>query len=298
MRFFETANIDFMGKKKVYFFVSLFLILCSIGALIAHKGPVLGIDFRGGTFLQVGFKQIPPLEQVRGALSKDNWEGFTLQTQPSNNSIIIRVKQGESSKEDIAGRVLETLKGEFGDAVNPVPERIEFVGPVIGRKLITDTLKAIFGSLIVIVIFIAFRFKKWIWGFAGVVALAHDVFATIGFLTLLNVEITLVVIAALLTLAGYSINDTIVIFDRVRENIRSARKETPKQIINRSLNETLARTVNTSLTTILAATSLLVFGGEVIHDFALALAFGILIGTYSSIAVAVSLVHLFQYKNK
>lgn len=298
MKFFNATNIDFIGKKKLYLMASILMLVVSIGALGMRRGPVLGIDFTGGTFLQAGFKNIPPLEDVRRILTNAGWESFTLQTQPANNSIIIRVKSGEKSKEDIAGGLLEALKAEFPDNVKPIPERIEFVGPVIGQKLIKDTLKAIFGALAVIVLFIAFRFQKWVWGFAGVIALAHDVFITIGFLTLINVEITLVVIAALLTLAGYSINDTIVIFDRVRENFKMARKEKPRETMNRSLNETLARTINTSLTTLLASLCLLLFGGEVIHDFALTLTFGVIIGTYSSIGVAVALVHQFQYGDK
>ena len=297
MRFFQATHIDFLGKKKVYLLLSILLIAVSIGALVVRKGPVLGIDFQGGTFLQVSFTEQPPIESVRQTLSADGWTGFTLQTQPASHSIIIRLKQGEKSKEDIANQVMDSLKKDYQDK-NPSAERIEFVGPVIGRKLIADTLKAIFGSLIVMVIFIAFRFKKWVWGLAGVAALAHDVFITIGFLTLMNIEVTLVIIAALLTLAGYSINDTIVIFDRVRENVRSARKETPKEIFNRSLNETLARTVNTSLTTLLAALCLFFFGGEVIHDFALTLVFGVIIGTYSSIGIAVAMVHQFQFGDK
>lgn len=296
--FFKSTHIDFIGKRRWFFLFSIFMLVVSVAGLVIHRGPVLGIDFTGGTLLQIGFKELPPLEKVRDTLSSGGIESFTLQTQPANNSIIIRIKQGKKSKEDIAKELMSVLKGDYSGSVHDIPERIEFVGPVIGRKLITDTLKAIFGSLIVMILYVAFRFKKWIWGFAGVAALAHDVFITLGFLTINNTEITLVVIAALLTLAGYSINDTIVIFDRVRENFRLARKENSKDLMNRSLNETLGRTVNTSLTTFLAAVSLLVLGGEVIHDFALTLCWGIVIGTYSSIGVAISLVYQFQYAAK
>jgi len=298
MKFFSQPNVDFLGKKKLFFGASAILLIVSMGVIAAHKGPVLGIDFTGGTFLQIGFKEIPPIEDIRNSLAKAGWTGFTLQTQPASHSIIIRLKQGERSKEDVAGTLVSIFQEDFPGNVEPIPERVEFVGPVIGKKLILDALKAIFGSLLVMIVYIAFRFKKWVWGFAAVVALAHDVFITIGFLTLINTEITLVVIAALLTLAGYSINDTIVIFDRVRENFRMARKESPKETFNRSLNETLARTINTSLTTLLASMTLLVLGGEVIHDFALTLTFGVLIGTYSSIGVAIALVHQFQYGDK
>lgn len=298
MKYFDKTNIDFMGKKPLYIAFSAIMIAVSIGALIYRQGPVLGIDFTGGSFLQIGFKELPPLDGIRDTLNKDNWENFTLQSQPSNHSVIIRVKSGEKSKEDIAEGLVKSLKTAYGDQVNNIPDRIEFVGPVVGHNLIKDTFMAIAGSLMVIVFYVAIRFKKWVWGFAGVLALMHDVFITIGFLTLLNVEFTLVVIAALLTLAGYSINDTIIIFDRMRENIRTARRESLTDIFNRSLNETLTRTINTGMTTLLAALSLQIIGGEVIHDFALTLVFGVIIGTYSSIGVATTLVQYIQEKKK
>lgn len=295
---FKNIKIDFIGKRNYFYAFSILFLLISLGTFIKNKGPILGIEFTGGTLLQIGFKDLSPIDKIRGSLTQNGWSGFSLQTQPSSNSIIIRVKQGEKSKEDISADLLKILRQDFAGNVKDIPERVEFVGPVIGRKLLMDALKAILGSLLVIVVYVAFRFKNWVWGFVGVLALAHDVFITWGLLTLLNKETTLVVIAALLTLAGYSINDTIVIFDRARENLRTMRRESLRDLYNRSINETLGRTINTSLMALLAALSLLFFGGEVIFDFALAMSFGIFIGSYSTIGVAIGLVYQLETKDK
>ena len=298
MRFFENSKIPFLEYRKVAYGLSIAVAAASVALLAINRGPVLGIDFTGGTFVQVSFNEIPPIDGVRDVLTKAGIESFTLQTQPADNSVIVRVKSGEKSKEDIANTILEPLKGAYQGNVHAHPERIEFVGPVIGRKLIADALKAVGGSMIVIILYIAFRFKKWVWGFGAVLALAHDLLIAVAFLTFLKIEITLVVIAALLTLAGYSVNDTIVVFDRVRENVRLARKEAPIDIFNRSLNETMGRTVNTSLTTLLAALSLQILGGQVIHDFSVTLTFGILIGTYSTLGLAIPFVYSMQFAKK
>lgn len=298
MEFFHGTKIDFVGKRYLYFGLSLTLILISIGAFVQRRGPVLGLEFTGGTLLQVGFNELPPIDDVRSTLTEGGYQGFALQTQPSNKAIIIKVKGSELSKDDLAANMMSILKTKFSGNVKPVPDRVEFIGPVFGKKLVMDTYKAIFGSLTAILLYVAFRFNKFIWGFAGVLALAHDVFITWGLLTLLNRETTLVVIAALLTLAGYSINDTIVIFDRVRESLRTARKETMLDIYNRSLNETLGRTVNTSATALVAALCLYFLGGEVIRDFSLAMAFGIFIGAYSTVGVALGLVYEIERRQK
>ncbi len=291
MEFFHGTNIDFIGKRHYYFGVTILLALVGVFAFVKNRGPVMGLEFTGGTLLQVGFKELPPIDQVRADLSKEGWKSFSLQTQPTSQSLIVKIKGDEKPKDDIAYELLKTLKKFYPDNVKPVVDRVEFIGPVVGRQLIFNTYMAIVLSLIVILIYVAFRFKKFIWGTAGVIALAHDVFLTWGLLTLLNRETTLVIVAALLTLAGYSINDTIVIFDRVREDLRAARKESTFDLYNRALNETLGRTINTSLTAFIASLTLFFLGGEVIHDFALAMSVGILLGTYSSIGVALSLVY-------
>jgi preprotein translocase subunit SecF len=299
MEFFRDTKIDFIGKRNLYFFVSILMTAVAVYAFVVNKGPVLGIEFTGGTLVQVGFeKDLPNIEDIRHALNSSGWQNYGLQTQPANKTIQIRVKEGDKSKEDISAELLSSLRAAYPGNAKDHADRVEFIGPAIGKHLIADTFKAIFGSLVLILIYVAWRFTRFIWGFSGVLALAHDVFIAWGFLTLLGHETTLVIVAALLTLAGYSINDTIVVFDRVREELRSARKESVKEIYNRALNETLGRTINTSLTTFIASMSLYLLGGEVIRDFSLVMAFGILIGTYSSVGVALSLVYTLEAHDK
>jgi len=298
MEFFHGTNIDFIGKRKYYFAFTAILTVISIYAFVQAKGPLLGLEFTGGTQLQIGFKKLPRIDEIRDTLSKAGWKDFTLQTQPNNSSIIISLKSGDKSKDDLADQITQVLKKAYAGNVKPVPDRVDYIGPVVGHNLVVSAYQAICFSLAAILVYVAFRFKNWDWGVGGVVALAHDVFMTWGLLTLLHRETTLVIVAALLTLAGYSINDTIVVFDRVRENLRTSRKESAHDIYNRSLNETLGRTINTSLTAFIASLSLYFVGGEVIHDFALAMSFGIFIGTYSSIGVALSLVYEIESRKK
>lgn len=297
MRFINNLNIDFIGKRYVYFGITALMMLAAAFVLFV-RGPVLSIEFAGGTMMQVGFKTLPPIEEIRTNLSKAKWEGFTLQTQPSNNSIIIQVKKGSQSNEDIAHQLMDSLKQAYPDNVKDKADKVEFIGSVIGKSIILNTFWALLGSLSLMIIYVGFRFRNWIWGFAGVFALAHDVLITYGFLTYLKAETTLVLIAALLTLAGYSINDTIVIFDRVRENARFSKKETLMQLYNRSINETLSRTINTSLTVFMASICLLIFGGQAIRDFSIAFSFGVLIGTYSSVGVALSMVYEMETRRR
>ena len=298
MEFFQGTKIDFIGKRVYYIAFSVILSLISVFAFVKNKGPILGLEFTGGTLLQVGFKQLPPIDEIRTNLTNDGWASFNLQTQPTSQSLIVKIKGDEKPKDDVAYALLNSLKKNYPSNVNDVVDRVEFIGPVVGKGLVLNTLKAILGSLLVICIYVAFRFKNWVYGVAGVLALGHDVFLTWGLLTLLDRETTLVVVAALLTLAGFSINDTIVIFDRVRENLRGARKESNLELYNRSLNETLGRTINTSLTAMIASLCLYFFGGEVIHDFSLAMSFGVFIGVYSSVGVALSLVFIFEESRK
>jgi len=298
MRLLHDTKVDFLGKSFLYLLISSTLLIGTIVVLFINGGPLLGIDFTGGTFLQIGFKELPPIEEIRKTLDDAGVKSFTLQSQPSANSVIVRVKEGEKSKEDIAQDLIKILKEKFPGKVKEVPERVEFVGPAIGKKFIVDALLAIFWSMVAMIVYVAFRFKNWVWGFTSVLALVHDVIISVGVLTLLKVEINLVVVAALLTLAGYSMNDTIVIFDRVRENLRGVRKETPKDLLNRSLNETLGRTVNTALIAFLASLALYVWGGNVIHEFAFTYCFGVIIGSYSTFAVAVPLAYTISYAKK
>jgi preprotein translocase subunit SecF len=298
MEFFHGTKIDFIGQRKYYFTITILMTILCTYAFVKNRGPIFGVEFSGGTSVQIGFKQLPPVDQVREDLRKEGWENLSLQTQPVDQTLLIKVKGDVNSQNDLAYRFVSALKKYYPDNVKPTVEHIEYIGPVVGKALVWDAYKAIFFSFCAILIYVGFRFKNWIWGLGGVLALAHDVFMTWGLLTLLNRETTLVIMAALLTLAGYSINDTIVIFDRVRENLRGARKESSKDLYNRSLNETLGRTINTSLTAFVASLSLYFLGGEVIHDFALAMSVGIFLGTYSSIGVALSLVYVMEEHRK
>jgi preprotein translocase subunit SecF len=296
MKFLNNLNIDFIGKRYYYFAISGVMLLLSTLVFVKTKGPLLSIEFTGGTLIQIKFDTLPPLGDIRKSLDAQGWTSASLQTQPEDHSLLIKVKIAEKAGEDISGMLISALKKDFSGNVHDHPERVEFIGSVIGKSIIMNTVWALLGSMVLIIIYVAIRFRNWIWGVAGVFALAHDVFITWGLLTFLNAETTLVVIAALLTLAGYSINDTIVIFDRVRENFRTSRKEDIKTLYNRSLNETMSRTFNTSMTVFLASVSLLVFGGQVIRDFAIAFSFGVLIGTYSTVGAALSLVYELEKK--
>jgi len=306
MEFFKKTNIDFVGKRYIFFFISGVLILSGMLSLILKGGPKLGIDFTGGTLTEIKFKELPSLEQLRKILPEQGINVFELQSFPDHQSVIIRTKlpsQDESRKEiledesEIIGKIQKGLIQSFGENYFEIV-RSEYVGPAIGEHLIRRASLAILLSLLGIIIYVAFRFKSTLWGTAGVIALAHDVFATLGIFSLLNKEITILVISALLTLTGYSINDTIVIFDRMRENLRLHRNPPLGELINLSINETLSRTIITSLTVFLVLLALFFSGGEVIHDFSFALLFGVVVGSYSTIAIATPLVYEWELRKK
>ena len=295
MEFFKAPNFDYLKYRHFFFGLSGFLALITVGSLIVHRGPNLSIDFTGGTLIQGFFQKPVPLEDVRRALGQGGLGSPELQSVVDRNAVIIRFKAKEAAQEDLGTRVTSALAKVFAD--NPFQvERVEFVGPVVGKHLVKQALFAFFFSMLGIVVYVAFRFKNWIWGFSGVFALVHDVFITLGFLSVTKKEVSITVIAALLTLAGYSINDTIVIFDRIRENVRSRRKEGLDVLINRSLNETLSRTIITSLTVFMVLLSLLFFGGQVIRDFSLALTFGVVVGSYSTVFIATPMVYVWQMR--
>lgn len=282
-------HFDFLKSRKTFFWVSAALALAGLVSLILKGGPRLGIEFTGGTLIQVRLEKPMSLEAMRQVLAQGQFAA-ELQSIPSTNSFIIRIAGEAAKTQEVSERLREHLQQSLIE--NPyVLERAEFIGPAIGRHLMRQALLAIVLSLGGIIVYVAFRFKSGIWGFAGVLALAHDVFITVGLFSVFNREITLTVVAALLTLAGYSINDTIVIFDRIRENLRLSRKEPLYQLVNRSLNETLSRTIITSLTVFLVLLALFFFGGEVIHDFSFALLFGVVIGSYSTLFIATPLVY-------
>ncbi|MHB9155168.1 MAG: protein translocase subunit SecF [Endomicrobiales bacterium] len=289
MQLLQATKFDFIGKRYLFFVLSGLLILTGIVSLLLKGGPNLGIDFQGGVLLQLSFSEPADIDALRSTFSSAGLGGLELQS-TGKNGVIMRVKKSAYNQDELTAKVLSSLK-EKSPQTQVTIERTEYVGPAVGQHLMKQAMLAIVFSLLGIVVYVAFRFHSGIWGAAGVLALAHDVFVVVGVFSLFNREITLTVVAALLTLAGYSINDTIVIFDRIRENMKLLVKEDFGSIINRSVNETLSRTVITSLTVFFVVLTLFVFGGEVIHDFALALLIGVVVGSYSTIYVASPLVY-------
>jgi len=283
MRIFKgNLNIDFMGKRYITVVLSGLMIVVAVGALIT-RGLNLGIDFTGGTLIEVGYQQPVKLEAVRTALSDSGFEQAQAQHFGSSRDVLIRIapREGKESAQ-LSEDVLAALRVK--DAGVEI-RRVEFVGPQVGEELTEQGALAMIYALIGILIYIIIRFQ---WRFApgAVVALVHDVLIIVGFFALTQTDFDLTVVAALLAVIGYSLNDTIVVFDRIRENFRRMRKRTSLEVMNASINQTLTRTLITSLTTLLVLVSLFVFGGETIHGFSLALIIGVVVGTYSSIYVA------------
>ncbi len=290
------TSIDFIGKRRLFFVISGFLILLSVVSIFYRGGVRLGIDFTGGTMLQIEFSQPVSTSDLRRALVSEGINS-EIQSFVGRNAFALKVKGKQENVNEIAAGIIDVLKKSFpGNSFTE--ERREFVGPAVGRELSKKALWAMILSMLGIIIYIAFRFSNPIWGAMGVLALFHDVFITIGFLSLTGREIDLVIIAALLTIAGYSINDSIVIFDRMRENIRVNFKMPFGELINKSINETLSRTVITSLTTFMAVLSIYFLGGEVIHNFAFTMLIGIMCGTYSTIAIAAPMVYAWETRRR
>ena len=290
------TNIDFIGKRRRFFVISGFFILLGVASIFYRGGVRLGIDFTGGTMLQIEFSQPVSTSDLRRALISAGIDP-EIQSFVGRNAFALKVKGKQENVNEIAVEIIDVLKTSFpGNSFTE--ERREFVGPAVGRELSKKALWAMVLSMFGIIIYIAFRFSNPIWGAMGVLALFHDVFITIGFLTLTGREIDLVLIAALLTIAGYSINDSIVIFDRMRENLRVNFKMPFGELINKSINETLSRTIITSLTTFMAVLSIYFLGGEVINNFAFAMLIGIMCGTYSTIAIAAPMVYEWETRRR
>ena len=292
----KNTNIDFMGKKYIAFTISALLVLSGIFAIFQIvKGTAnLGIDFAGGTQVQVKFDKHVPLQEVREALDRKGITDVELQDLPTVNKVLIKVQKKETKLGGIADTIIASLKSHF-TAKSVTVDSVMGIGPKVGKKLREDALWAIIAATIGILIYIAWRFQ-FRFSVGATAATFHDVLAVLGLFNLMKIEINLIVVSALLTIAGYSLTDTVVVFDRIRENLRMVIKEPVEKVINRSINETLSRTLITSLTTLLAAGALFVFGGEVIHTFALAMILGIIVGTYSSIFVASPIVLLWGGK--
>ena len=281
------TNIGFMRQRRIGYMVSGALALATAVWLVVHGGPRYGVDFTGGTLIQIRTSRVLPADQVRSALDAGGLHGFELQqlAGENRNEFMIRLRSAE--EKDPFQAVQRAIQSRFaGEAVEL--RRSEAVGPKVGGELRAKAIWAVLGSLAGILLYVGFRYE-FKFALGAVVALFHDVFVTLGVLCLLNREVTLTVVAALLTIAGYSINDTIVVFDRIRERSKALRKEKHSRAMDVAVNETLSRTVITSLTVFLTALSLLIWGGEVLRDFSLAMVVGVGFGTYSSVYVASAL---------
>lgn len=283
------TNIDFMGKRKIAFICSSVMMALGMLALvqIARGAANLGIDFAGGTAVQLKFDQPVRTDEARAALERNNLGGAEIQEFVSESKLLIRMKTTTTIEEKVADRVVAVFAREFPDRKLVVEASTE-IGPTIGHKLQEDALIAILISFAGIILYIAARFE-FRFGVAAAVATVHDVLAVLGLFYVLDKEVTLLVVTALLTLAGYSLTDTVVVFDRIRENLRVRRRDGLETLINNSINQVLSRTIVTSLTVVLVLIPLTLAGGEVLHDFSLALLWGVIVGTYSSIFVASSL---------
>ena len=289
MRLLSKTNINFINKQKFTALLSVALIIAGISSLIMKGGPLLSIDFTGGTVAQVKFDKDVELTSLRSTLSEYGFKGAEIVEFGSPDEVLIKTQLGSSSE------ISEKLTTALGETFTL--RRVESVGPKIGKELQTDALKAISLALLLILIYIAFRFDRY-YALGSVMALIHDVLITLGVFSLLGYEINLSIVAAFLTIVGYSLNDTIVVFDRIRENFPKHMKKTLDEVVNISLNETLNRTAITSLTTLMVVTILFIWGGEVINLFAFALIVGVFIGTYSSLFVASPVMAFFEKKSK
>jgi preprotein translocase subunit SecF len=336
-------NINFVGKRKIAFSVSLAMILISIASLVIHGGPKYGIDFAGGTLVQIKFNEPVSISKIKSGLAsidlgKSSVQGFG---EHSEHEYLIRTDRSVMTSGGFSQKVQKALESSTGKGVTV--RRVEMVGPQVGKDLREKALFAMFYALLFIAIYISGRFElKWLlsgviagvlmgavyflsilnvsvpylivaalmvslalfwflglkYAMGAIVALIHDVTITVGIFSIFNKEFTLPIIAALLTIIGYSLNDTIIVFDRIRENLRKYHKNPLEIVINRSVNETLSRTILTSMTTLVVVVALFVLGGGIIHDFAFALLVGIIVGTYSSIYVASPILLAWQVRGK
>ncbi len=276
-------NFDFMALRKPAMVISSVLILASIISLVTLKLNV-GIDFTGGSIIEVGYQQAVELEPIRQALEAEGFGDAIVQHFGSASEVLIRlVPDLAKDKAELSSEIIGLLQAISDTDIDV--RRVDFVGPQVGKELTEDGGLAVLYALIAILIYVAFRFE-YRFSLGAVAALMHDVIITLGVFSVLQLDFDLSVLAAILAVIGYSLNDTIVVFDRVRENFRKIRKKTTLEVINMSINQTISRTLMTSFTTLLVLASLFFLGGEAIHAFAVALIIGVLVGTYSSIYIA------------
>ena len=296
MRIIKNTNIDFLGKTNITTIFSVLLILLGTISIILNGGPKLSIDFKGGTLIAVNYTDTVNIEKIREELSSISIDGQNFNFSNAEikyfgdkSNIAVRIASMENEPEQFTKKFTSKMADIFP---NSVPQdmknfvlSIEKVGPKVGAELSSDALMAILSALFFILIYVSVRFE-FKYALGAITALTHDVLITLGVFSLLGYEVSLAVIAAFLTIVGYSLNDTIVIFDRVRENVKISKNANIISTINKSINESLSRTIITSITTFFVVLILFIFGGEVIHTFSFAMIIGVLIGTYSSIFVA------------
>ncbi len=277
------VNVNWMARRHLAFIFSGICVLISVASLLLHGGPRYGVDFTGGSLIEI--QVTPPIhvDAVRSAVDRAGLSGSEIQELSRPGQYLIRA-ESRAGKANPASAIASSIQsGNAGSSVEVL--RVESVGPRVGNELRGAAIKAIFFALGFILIYVGIRYD-WRYSIGAVAALFHDVFITLGALSITNKEITLTVVAALLTIAGYSINDTIVVFDRIRERAKTLRRESPERVMNVAINETLSRTIITSFTVFLSVVALFTLGGEVIHDFSFAMLVGVVFGTYSSVYVA------------
>jgi len=305
MRIIKETNINFMGQRKLSAILSAFVILAGVISLIINGGPKLSIDFKGGILVSVQYTEPMDVTAIRTSLGKINIDGQSFDFSREEikhfggpDAVSVRVPHIDDAPENFAQKIVDHLYDSFPGQVPD--KKTDFilgkgsVGPKIGAELSGKALMAIISALGLILLYISIRFE-FRFALGAIAALAHDVLITLGIFSLLGFEISLPIIAAFLTIVGYSLNDTIVIFDRIRENVKASKREAYHTIVNHSINDSLSRTIITSLTTFFVVLVLWLFGGEVIHNFAFAMIIGVIVGTYSSIYIASPIVvHLHE----
>ncbi|MGZ3615200.1 MAG: protein translocase subunit SecF [Thermodesulfobacteriota bacterium] len=279
------THIDFIGIKKITLLISTVVILICFGSIFFHGGLKYGVDFSGGLLIQIKFSKPISISELRGALDAMGSKEAMVQAFGGENEFLIRVEKSSEELEAMSKNIQGSLQQQFKDKPFEI-RRAEVVGPKIGKDLKKKALWAVGLSLVAILIYVAFRFHEISYGLGGIISLFHDVIVVYGAISILGIEYSLNVMAVVLTIVGFSINDTIVIFDRVRENIKKMRKENLETIFNVSINETLGRTILTNGTVMVVVLILFFFGGPVIHDFATAMVVGMITGTYSTVYIA------------
>jgi preprotein translocase subunit SecF len=279
------TRIDFIGKRNYALVISTIAILISLGSIFLHGGLKYGVDFAGGILLQIKFSKSVDISEVRSALEATGSKDAMVQKFGGENEFLIRIEKSSEDLETLSKKIQGSLQQKFMDKPLEV-RRAEVVGPKVGKDLKKKALWAVGLSFAAILVYVAFRFHTFSYGMGGIVALIHDVIVTYGAISIFNLEYSLSILAVILTIIGFSINDTIVIFDRVRENLKKMRKENLETIFNISVNETLGRTILTSGTVMMVVLILFFFGGPVIHDFTTAMIVGLISGTYSTVYIA------------